>query len=97
MIEALGGLLGGLGMFFVGMWLLSESLKRLATRRLRVIAANWVPNRYAALGWGALAGGIIQSMTAMTFIAVSLLRANLVTPERTLTFVLVVRNHCNDG
>ncbi len=88
MIEALGGLLGGLGMFFVGMWLLSESLKRLATRRLRVIAANWVPNRYAALGWGALAGGIIQSMTAMTFIAVSLLRANLVTPERTLAFVL---------
>ena len=88
MIEALGGLLGGLGMFFVGMWMLSESLKRLATRRLRTIAAHWVPNRYAALGWGALAGGIIQSMAAMTFIAVSLLRANLVSTERALAFIL---------
>ncbi len=60
MIEALGGMLGGLGLFFVGMWLLSESLKRMATCRLRGIAANWAPNRYAALGWGALAGGAIQ-------------------------------------
>ena len=75
-------------MFFVGMWLLSESLKRLATRRLRTIAAYWVPNRYAALGWGALAGGVIQSMAAMTFIAVSLMRANLVSTERALAFIL---------
>ncbi len=88
MIEALGGLVGGLGMFFVGMWLLSESLKRLATRRLRTIAAYWAPNRYAALGWGALAGGVIQSMAAMTFIAVSLMRANLVSTERALAFIL---------
>ncbi len=88
MIEAVGGLFGGLGLFFVGMWLLSESLKRLATRRIRGIAANWVPNRYAAVGWGIVAGGIIQSMSALTFIAVSLLRANLVSTERTYAFIL---------
>ena len=88
MIEALGGFFGGLGLFFVGMWMLSESLKRLATRRLRGIAANWVPNRYAALGWGALAGGIIQSMSAMAFIAISLLRANLISTERAFAFIL---------
>ena len=88
MIEGLGGIIGGLGLFFVGMWLLSESLKRTASRRLREIAANWAPNRYAALGWGALAGGIIQSMPALTFIAVSLLRANIVSTERAFAFIL---------
>ena len=88
MIDALGGLVGGLGLFFVGMWLLSESLKRVATRRLRMVAASWVPNRYAALGWGTLAGGIIQSMAAMTFIAVSLMRANLISTERAFAFIL---------
>ena len=88
MIESAGGFVGGLGLFFVGMWLLSESLKRLATRRLRIIASYWVPNRYAALGWGVLAGGVIQSMAAMAFIAVGFMRANLVSMERALAFVL---------
>ena len=88
MIESVGGFVGGLGLFFVGMWLLSESLKRLATRRIRIIASYWAPNRYAALGWGALAGGVIQSMAAMTFIAVGFMRANLVSTERALAFVL---------
>ena len=40
MIALLGGVLGGLGLFFVGMWLLSENLKAMSSRRLRVIAAN---------------------------------------------------------
>ncbi len=88
MIQAIGELFGGLGLFFVGMWLLSESLKRVATHRLRIIASYWVPNRYAAMGWGALAGGIIQSMAAMTFIAVGLMRANLISNERALAFIL---------
>ena len=88
MTEALGGIVGGLGLFFVGMWMLSESLKRTASRRLREIAANWAPNRFAALGWGVLTGGIIQSMPALTFIAVSLSRANLVNTERAFAFIL---------
>ena len=50
MIDTLGGLAGGLGLFFVGMRMLPESPKQLATRRLRTIAACWVPNRFAALG-----------------------------------------------
>ena len=88
MVEAFGGIVGGLGLFFVGMWLLSESLKRTASRRLREIAANWAPNRFAALGWGALAGGIIQSMPTLTFITVSLMRSNLVSTQRAFAFIL---------
>ena len=48
MIHYIGELLGGLGLFFVGMWLLSENLKALANPQLRRIAAYWVPNDYTA-------------------------------------------------
>ena len=47
MIEVFGGMVGGLGIFFVGMWLLTENLKTLATRRLRLIAHRWTGNRLA--------------------------------------------------
>ena len=88
MLESLGGLLGGLGLFFVGMRMLTESLKVLTTRRVRRVAVNWVPNRYAAWGWGILSGTVIQSMAAMTFIAISMVRANLISGERALAFIL---------
>ena len=88
MIEALGGLFGGLGLFFVGMWLLTDNLKALTTRRVRRIAVSWVPNRYAAWVWGVLCGTIVQSMAAMTFIAIGLVRANIVSDARVFAFVL---------
>ena len=34
-MELLAGVIGGLGLFIVGMWLLTENLKKLASRRLR--------------------------------------------------------------
>ena len=88
MFEIVGGILGGLGLFFVGMWLLSENLKLLAGRRLRTIAASWVPNRFAACGYGVLAGGATQSMSSLTFITVGLLRAHLTTTERAFPFIV---------
>ncbi len=88
MIEAIGGLVGGLGLFLVGVWLLSENLKTLTTRRLRLIAVRWIPNRYAAWGWGILAGGVIQSTSALTFITVGLMRANLIATDRAFALLL---------
>ena len=88
MFEIIGGILGGLGLFFVGTWLLSENLKLVAGRRIRAIAANWVPNRFTACGYGVLAGGATQSMSSLTFITVGLLRANLTTTERAFPFIV---------
>ena len=51
MIEILGGMMGGLGLFFVGVWLLTENLKALAGRRLRMIAHRRTGNRMAAFSW----------------------------------------------
>ncbi|MDE0523525.1 MAG: Na/Pi symporter [Boseongicola sp.] len=88
MNELLAGIVGGLGLFIVGMWILTENLKALASRRLRVAAGRWTRNRFSAFAWGALAGAATQSMTAMTFIVVSILRSGLVTTRGALALVL---------
>ena len=86
--ELLAGVTGGLGLFVVGMWLLTEHLKTLASRQLRRTASRWTRNRFSALLWGALAGGITQSMSAMTFIVVSILRSGLITTQGALALIL---------
>ena len=88
MAELFGGVLGGLGLFFFGMWLLTENLKKLASRRLRRMAQRWTANRFTALAWGALAGSITQNMTALTFIVVSFLRSGLIATRSALAIVL---------
>ena len=88
MIDLLGGMAGGLGLFMVGMWLLTENLKALASRRLRRTAGRWTANRFSALLWGTLAGGITQSMPALTFIVVSTLRSGLITTKGALALIL---------
>ena len=88
MAESLGGILGGLGLFLVGIWLLSENLKSLASHRFRAAAAGLLPNRFAGVGWGMLAGSATPSMSAMTFIAVGLLRAGFVSTERAFAVLI---------
>ena len=88
MVELFAGVVGGFGLFMVGMWLLTENLKALTTRRLRRNAGRLTENRFSALAWGALAGAITQSMSAMTFIVMSLLRSGLITPRGSLALVL---------
>ena len=80
--------IGGLGLFIVGMRLLTESLKTLASRRLRRAVSGWTGNRGSALLWGALAGSITQSMPALTFIVVSILRSGMIDVGRALTIIL---------
>ena len=87
-MELLAGVVGGLGLFVVGMWLLTENLKNLASRRLRNFAHRWTGNRFAALLWGTISGGITQSMTGLTFIVVSILRSRLTTMSGALAMIL---------
>ena len=86
--ETLGGIVAGLGLVFFGLWLLSENLKNLGSRRLRRLAASWAPNRFVALGWGVLAGGVTQSMAVLTFITGGILRAGLLPTGQAFSFIL---------
>ena len=90
MIELLEEAVGGLGLFMVGMWILTDNLKALASWRFRRAAARWTANRYSGLLWGPLAGGITQSMPAVTSIVVSTLRSRLITTTGGLALTLGV-------
>ena len=82
------GIVGGFGLFILGMWLLTENLRSLVSRRLRRAASRWTANRFSALLWGCLAGSITQSMPALTFIVVSILRSGLITTQGALALLL---------
>ena len=88
MLADLGQLFGGLGLLFVGIWLLTDNLKLLAARRIRLVALNWLPNRIAAYGWGVLFGSALQNMSALMFITAGISRANLITRERAFALLL---------
>ncbi len=88
MIEIVGGMAGGLGLFFVGMWLLTENLRTLASRRLRMIAHRWTENGLSGFSWGALAGTVTQNTTALTFILVSMLRSGLISTRGALIVLI---------
>ena len=88
MIEILGGVVGALGLFFVGMWFLTENLKTLANRRLRMMTARWTGNPPMAFAWGTLLGGITQNMPAVVFIVVGMTRSGILSVRRALPVIL---------
>ena len=88
MYVLLAGMVGGIGLFFVGMWLLTENLKALASRRLRRIASRWTGNRLSACLVGAVGGVTTQSMPALTFIVGSMTKSGLISTRGAFAMVL---------
>ncbi len=88
MIEIIGGMVGGLGLFFAGMRFLTRNLKTLASRRLRVIANRWTGNQFAAFAWGTITGTVTQNSAVLTFIVVSMLRSGFVSKRGAFVILL---------
>ncbi|QOJ14513.1 MAG: Na/Pi cotransporter family protein [Planctomycetia bacterium] len=72
-------LLGGLGMFLLGMVLLTDGLKALAGAALRGILMRMVAGPLSGVGWGALLTALVQSSTATTLTTVGFVSAGLLT------------------
>jgi phosphate:Na+ symporter len=82
------GLIGGLGLFFYGLNLLSHGLKRTAGSRLRSILGAVTSSRLVAVSVGALVTMVLQSSSATTVMLVSLVQAQLMSFARTLGIIL---------
>ncbi|NBX37487.1 MAG: Na/Pi cotransporter family protein [Planctomycetes bacterium] len=93
MILTLTQCIGGLGIFFAGMYLLTENLRLLTGRRFREAVARFTRSRPAAVAWGVSAGAVMQSTPAVTLITVSMLGSGLIAVETGLAMVL----GCNVG
>ena len=88
MVGLFGGMIGGIGLLFFGMWLLSENMKSVAGPRVRILARRLTSNRFAGFGCGVLAGAVTQSSVAVTSITVSMLRGDLISARQ--GFLLVI-------
>jgi len=73
---------GGLGVFFVGMRMLSQGLKRMTGPKLRQLFAKWTENFLATGVLGLVMGFVTQSMSAVSFIVASLAAGRMLTVGR---------------
>lgn len=88
MATVTASLLAGLGLFFVGLYFLTEHLKKLSGRKLRERISSWTKNRFLGLAWGGVFIAITQSTAATMFILVSMLRSGMMTIMQTMPIII---------
>jgi phosphate:Na+ symporter len=82
------GLLGGLGLFLLGMEMMSEGLKKSAGDKLRTILGTLTRNRLLGLGLGTFVTMIIQSSSATSVMLVGFVNSKLMKFKRTIGIIL---------
>lgn len=87
-IMLLIGLFGGLGLFFLGMKMMSEGIQNSAGDRLRIILSNLTDNRLIALSAGIFLTVAVQSSTATCVILVGFVHSKLMKFKQTLGVIL---------
>jgi phosphate:Na+ symporter len=78
-MESLFHLLGGLGLFLLGMGFMTDGLKLAAGPALERILAEWTRTRLRALLSGVLVTGLVQSSSAVTVATIGFVNAGLLT------------------
>ncbi|MDH3668267.1 MAG: Na/Pi symporter, partial [Paracoccaceae bacterium] len=78
---------GGIGLFLVGMIMLTEGLKGLAGRALRRVLAQFTATPLSGAVTGALTTAVVQSSSATTVTAVGFVGAGLITFPQALGIV----------
>lgn len=82
------GLLGGLGLFLLGMTMMSEGMRSAAGGRMRSVLSHLTHNKLVAVGVGTLLTTIIQSSSASTVMLVSFVHSKLMKFRQTLGIIL---------
>jgi len=73
------GIMGGLGLFFLGIRTMGDGLQKYAGDRLRNFLKSITRNRFVGVLTGLVVTAIIQSSSATTVMTVSLVNAGLIT------------------
>lgn len=79
---------GGLGLFLLGMDMLSSGMKGLAGRKLRQILESFLKNKPGAVGFGILLTLLFQSSSAASVVLVGFVDASIITFTQTLPVLL---------
>ena len=82
--SAISQLIGGLGLFLLGMWLLTEGLKLAGGYALEKILAKWTVTRFKSFISGFTLTAIVQSSSAVTVSVIGFINAGLLDLSRSL-------------
>lgn len=88
MWQVIAGFLGGMGLFFMGLRLTGEGVKRIAGRRFRDLFLTWTRFAPAAALLGLVSGLVFQSTSGISLILASLIGARVTTVRRALPVLL---------
>lgn len=77
MFTVISGVLGGVGLFLLGMILMTDGLKALAGGALRSVLARFTSNRFKAVAAGAGITMVVQSSSATTMATIGFVSAGL--------------------
>ncbi len=81
-MEYVVAVLGGVGLFLLGMWLITEGLKVAAGASLERLLSRWTRSRWRGLLSGTLLTALVQSSSAVTVAALGFVNSGLLRFER---------------
>ncbi|MCK4886103.1 MAG: Na/Pi cotransporter family protein [Planctomycetes bacterium] len=82
------GVMGGLGLFLFGMWLMSEGLKKVAGQKLKKILESMTKKPLRAFLVGAGVTALIQSSSATTVMIIGFVNAALLTLKQAICVII---------
>jgi len=82
------GVLGGLGLFLLGMKKMSEGMQAVAGEKLRKLISKVTDNRFIACGIGTAVTSLIQSSSATTVMIIGMVNAGLMTLKQAIGVIL---------
>ncbi|MFC2152574.1 Na/Pi symporter [Bacteroidota bacterium] len=84
----IAGLMGGLGLFFLGMNMMSDGMQNAAGDKMRTILSQITNNRFIAVGVGTFVTMVIQSSSATTVMLVSFVHSKLMKFRQSIGVIL---------
>ncbi len=82
------GIIGGLGIFLLGMEQISEGLQAVAGPRMRKLVAAATTNRFAGIFTGAIVTAIIQSSSVTTVMVVGMVTSGIMTLVQAINVII---------
>ncbi|MGQ9426621.1 Na/Pi cotransporter family protein [Gilvimarinus sp. F26214L] len=79
--------IGSLGLFLLGMWLMTEGLKLAGGQALSRLLGRWTSSRYRGFAAGVMITALVQSSSAVTVATIGFVNAGLMTFQRAVWVV----------
>jgi len=87
-MSIISAILAGLGLFFFGMYLLTDHLKKLSGKSVREKITHWTTKPHKGLLWGGVIITITQSTAAATFILIGMMKSGMMTVKKSMPMII---------